>query len=415
MQQWEIWHNARITTMTEGSVPYGLIEDGAIAILGGHIAWVGPRSELPINLADQEERSHDCGGRLLTPGLIDCHTHLVYGGNRAGEFEQRLTGVSYADISRQGGGIMATVRATRAASEQALVDSALQRLDALLAEGVTTVEIKSGYGLEREAELKMLWVARQLAERRPVTVRTTFLGAHALPPDYEGRSHDYISQVCEDMLPAAAEQGLADAVDAFCETIAFTPAQVERVFQTAQRLNLAVKLHAEQLSNQGGAGLAARYGALSADHLEYLDEAGVRAMAAAGTVAVLLPGAFYFLRETQLPPIEQLREQGVPIALATDLNPGSSPINSILAILNMACTLFHLTPEEALTGVTRHAAQALGLAAECGTLEVGKAANFVLWDAEQPAELTYRIGFNPCAAVIYQGELVRGAVAASED
>lgn len=377
---------------------YGVIEDAALAVGTGRIAWIGPRRELPVSDAPVVE----LGGGWITPGLIDCHTHLVFGGERVGEFEQRLEGVDYAEIARRGGGILSTVRATRAASESALLDAALKRLDGLLAEGVTTVEIKSGYGLDTENELKMLRVARELEGRRPVTIKTTFLGAHALAPEYRGRADDYITLVCEEMLPAVAEQGLADAVDAFCENIGFSPGQVERVFRKAGELGLPVKLHAEQLSNQHGTALAARYGALSADHLEYLDEAGVAAMAAAGTVAVLLPGAFYILRETQLPPLDALRRHGVPMALATDLNPGSSPVNSLLDTLNLGCTLFRLTPEEALAGVTCHAARALDLD-DRGVLAPGKRADFVLWDIAQPAELAYWLGARRLCSKVVRG------------
>ena len=397
-----IWVNARLATMA-GGPDYGAIHDGAIAVRGGRIAWVGARADLPPALRTGATREHDAGGRWITPGLVDCHTHLVYAGSRAGEFEQRLNGVTYEAIARAGGGIRATVAATRAASEAALLDAARPRLKALAAEGVTTVEIKSGYGLEAGAEAKMLRVARTLGNMLPLTVRTTFLGAHALPPEFDGRADAYIDEVCERMLPELARAGLVDAVDAFCERIGFSAAQVERVFETARRLGLPVKLHAEQLSNQGGAQLAARYGALSADHLEYIDEEGAIALARAGTVAVLLPGAFYFLRETQVPPIELLRRHGVGMAVATDCNPGTSPMTSLLLALNMACTLFRLTPQEALAGATREAARALGLAADAGTLEAGKVADFVLWDIERPAELAYGIGVNPCHAVVKRG------------
>jgi len=397
-----IWVNARLATMVAGR-GYGAIDDGAIAVRGGRIAWVGARAELPPPLRAAATLEHDAGGRWITPGLIDCHTHLVYAGSRAGEFEQRLNGVTYEEIARAGGGIRATVAATRAASETALLDASRPRLKALAAEGVTTVEIKSGYGLETGAEAKMLRVARALGDALPVTVRTTFLGAHALPPEFDGRADAYIDEVCGRMLPEVARAGLADAVDAFCERIGFSAVQTERVFEAARRLGLPVKLHAEQLSNQGGAPLAARYGALSADHLEYIDEEGAIALARAGTVAVLLPGAFYFLRETQVPPIELLRRLGVAMAVATDCNPGTSPMTSLLLALNMACTLFRLTPQEALAGATRDAARALGLAADAGTLEAGKLADFVLWDVERPAELAYGIGVNPCHAVVKRG------------
>jgi imidazolonepropionase len=372
-----------------GSAAYGLIAPGAVAIAGAHIAWAGADAELPARVACPVE---DAKGALLTPGLIDCHTHLVWAGSRHREFEQRLAGQSYADIAKAGGGIVSTVKATRAASEEELLALALKRALRLTAEGVTTIEIKSGYGLDLANELKLLRVARKVGERLGITVRTTLLAAHAIPPEYQGRSDDYIKGVCDEILPAAAAAHLADAVDAFCETIAFTPAQVERVFTRARELGLAVKIHAEQLSNQQGAALAARFGALSADHLEHLDEAGVSAMAASGTVGVLLPAAFYYLGETRVPPVELLRRHRVPIAIASDLNPGSAPIASLLLNINMACTLFKLTPEEALAGVTRHAAAALGLAAERGTIEAGKIADLVLWDAQHPAELAAQYG-----------------------
>ncbi len=393
--------NLQAATMTGG---YGIVAKAAVLIENGRIAWVGPAAEAPSGSAI------DCGGRLLTPGLIDCHTHLVYGGNRANEFELRLTGVPYAEIAKAGGGIAATVRATRTESGSQLQASALKRLDTLLAEGITTVEIKSGYGLDIDTELKMLRVARQLGQDRPVDVRTTFLGAHTFPPDYRDRRADYVRLVCEQALPAAAKAGLADAVDAFCESIAFSVAETEEVFRAAKAHGLPVKLHAEQLSNLGGAKLAARYGALSVDHIEYLDDEGVDAIAAAGTVAVLLPGAFYYLREKQQPPIAALRSKNVPISIATDLNPGSSPVHSLLATMNMACVLFGLTPEEALLGVTANAARALGLA-DRGRIAPGLKADLALWDAERPGELAYPLGFNPLAAVIRNGALVRGSLA----
>ena len=382
--------NASVAS-SAGSAAYGLINPGAVAIAGERIAWAGPDAELPARLP-AGARVEDAKGALLTPGLIDCHTHLVWAGSRHRDFEQRLAGASYADIAKAGGGIASTVTATRAASEEQLLALAMKRASRLIAEGVTTIEIKSGYGLDLASELKLLRVARALGERLGITVRTTLLAAHAVPPEYQGRADDYIRCVCDEILPAAAAAGLADAVDAFCETIAFTPAQVERVFTRARELGLAVKLHAEQLSNQHGAALAARHGALSADHLEHVDEAGVRAMAASGTVAVLLPAAFYFLRETQLPPLELLRKHRVPIAIASDLNPGSAPIASLLLNLNMACTLFKLTSEEAFAGVTRHAAAALGLGAERGSIEAGKIADLVLWDVEHPTELAAQYG-----------------------
>lgn len=397
-----LWTKARLATMAPSvAAPYGAVEDGVVAARDGRILYAGPRSEAPAFAAAE---TIDCGGRWITPGLIDCHTHLVHGGDRAHEFELRLQGASYEEIARAGGGILSTVTATRAASEDTLFASADRRLAALLAEGVTTVEIKSGYGLETQAEVKTLRVARRIGRERPVRVRTTFLGAHAVPPEFKGRSGDYTTLVAGPMLDAVWAEGLADAVDVFCEGIAFSPDETRTVFEAAQAKGLAIKIHAEQLSNLGGAALAAGMGALSADHLEYLDEAGVIAMAKAGTVAVVLPGAFYFLRETQKPPIELLRRHGVAIALATDVNPGSSPLTSPLLVMNMACTLFRLTPEEALAGLTRHAAQALGLSNEIGTLEAGKACDLAIWDIERPAELAYRIGFNPLHARIWNGQ-----------
>jgi len=393
--------NAAIAGAT-GNAPYGLIPKGAVAIAGERIAWAGPDSELPSRLpaGAQVEDAH---GALLTPGLIDCHTHLVWAGSRHREFEQRLAGASYEEIAKAGGGIVSTVAATRAASEEELLTLAVKRAARLVAEGVTCIEIKSGYGLDLPNELKLLRVARAVGERLPVTVRTTLLAAHAVPPEYRGRADDYIRCVCDDILPAAAAAGLADAVDAFCETIGFTPAQVDRLFTRARELGLPVKLHAEQLSNQHGAALAARHGALSADHLEHLDEEGARAMAAAGTVAVLLPGAFHFLRETRLPPIALLRQHRVPIAIASDLNPGSAPIASLLLNMHMACTLFRMTPEESLAGVTRHAAAALGLGRERGTIQAGEVADLVLWDAMHPAELAAQVGLVRPVAVLHGG------------
>ena len=396
--------DAQLATMRDDGERYGVVRDGAVGLRGGVIAWVGRASDLPRDLAAR--RTLDCGGRWLTPGLVDCHTHLVYAGNRAGEFERRLHGVSYADISREGGGINATVRATRAASTDELAAQSRPRMAALAAEGVTTVEIKSGYGLDTATELKQLAVARALGVQLDVDVRTTLLAAHALPNEFAGRADAYIDYVCREMIPAVARAGAADAVDAFCETIGFTPAQTRRVFAAAGAHRLAVKLHADQLSDTGGAALAAAAGALSADHLEYTNAAGVAAMARAATVAVLLPGAFYALRETQLPPISAFREQRVAMAVATDCNPGTSPVTSLLLILNMACTLFRLTPEEALTGATVHAAKALGLA-DRGTLSAGQRADIAAWDIAEPAELAYRIGGNPCAGVIRAGRIVR--------
>jgi imidazolonepropionase len=380
--------NARLATLVDG---YGVIEDGAVAVRDGRIAWVGRRSSAPPAAA-----IHDCDGLWLTPGLVDCHTHIVYAGNRSDEWEARLNGASYEDIARAGGGIMSTVRATRAASEDDLLRASLPRIRALLAEGVTTLEIKSGYGLDVASEAKMLRVARRVGELLPVTVHTTFLGAHALPPEFAGRADAYIDAVCDEMLPALAAEGLVDAVDAFCDTIGFTLAQTERVFRAARSLRLPVKLHAEQLSNQHGAALAARYGALSADHLEWIDADGVAAMSAAGSIAVLLPAAFYFLRETRLPPVQAFRDAGVPMAVATDCNPGSAPITSLLTTINMACTLFRLTPREAIAGATIHAARALGLGDTIGSLEVGKRADFALYDIARPADLAYAIGARPC-------------------
>jgi imidazolonepropionase len=390
--------NAKFATMVSGGLSYGLIEKGAVAISDGLIQWVGPEKELPVEFAGLQEK--DLGGRLVTPALIDCHTHLVYGGSRATEFELRLKGASYEEISRSGGGILSTVTATRNASEEELFAQSLPRFDALLAEGVRTVEIKSGYGLDLETEIKMLRVARQLGKERNIRVKTSFLGAHAIPPEFAGKAEAYIDFVCEEVLPAVHEEKLADAVDGFCENIAFSTKQISRVFDTASALGLPLKLHAEQLSNLGGTALAANYGALSADHLEYLDEAGIRAMAKSGTVAVVLPGAFYTLRETQFPPLKALRQAGVPLAIATDCNPGSSPLTSLLLCMNMACTLFRMTPEEALCGVTREAAQALGIGPEVGTIEVGKKAEFAVWNVEQPAELAYRIGCNPLEEMV---------------
>ncbi|MEZ5657133.1 MAG: imidazolonepropionase [Burkholderiaceae bacterium] len=368
---------------------YGLVDDGAIAVRAGRIAWVGSTSALPREYLDCPV--HDLEGRLVTPGLIDCHTHLVFGGQRVAEFELRLQGASYEEIARAGGGIRSTVQATRAADEAGLLRGALRHVDAMLAQGVTTIEIKSGYGLDIDTELRMLRVARAIGVQRPVRVRTTFLGAHALPPEFDGRADAYIDEVCLPALRAAHAQGLADAVDGFCEDIGFSPAQIARVFDEARRLGLPVKLHAEQLSNLRGAALTAAYRGLSADHLEYLDEDGARAMAEAGTVAVLLPGAFYMLRETRLPPIDALRAHRVPIAIATDFNPGSSPVLSLPLAMYMAGTLFRLTPEEALAGATREAARALGLA-DAGRIAPGLRADLAAWNLERPAELAYWAG-----------------------
>jgi imidazolonepropionase len=393
-----VFVNLHLATMADG---YGELRDGAVRVRDGRIAWAGPRKEAPLQGATQV----DCGGHWLTPGLIDCHTHIVHAGNRSGEFEARLNGASYEDIARAGGGIMSTVRATRAASEQELLHQSLPRIASLLAEGVTTIEIKSGYGLDLASEAKMLRVARHVGAKLPVRVATTFLGAHAVPPEFAGRPDDYIGALCEQMLPRLAAEGLADAVDAFCESIGFSNAQTERVFEAARRLGLPVKLHAEQLSDQRGAQLVARFGGLSADHLEHLSDEGVAAMSAAGTVAVLLPGAFYFLRDTTPPPIAKLRAAGVPMAVATDCNPGTSPLTSILLAMNMACTLWRLTPREALAGCTIHAARALGMQADAGSIEAGKRADFALWDIAGPADLSYAMGFNPCRGVVNAGVL----------
>ena len=382
-----LWQHCHIATMAQGE--YSIIEDGAMVTAGTLIEWIGSRAELPSGDYGQ---THDLQGAWVTPGLIDCHTHTVFGGNRSGEFEQRLQGVSYAEIAAAGGGIASTVRATRAATEDELFDSSRKRLRSLLRDGVTTVEIKSGYGLDLANERKMLRVARRLGRELPVSVRATCLAAHALPPEYKDRADDYIEHICNEMLPALAAEGLVDAVDAFCEYLAFSTEQVERVFKVAQRLGLPVKLHAEQLSSLHGSSLAARYQALSADHLEFMTEEDAIAMAASGTVAVLLPGAFYFLRETQLPPMDALRKHGVKIAIASDLNPGTSPALSLRLMLNMACTLFRMTPEEALAGATRHAATALGMGDTHGSLEVGKVADFVAWQIDRPADLAYWLG-----------------------
>jgi imidazolonepropionase len=404
--RWDhLWVNLRLATMEAGGAPYGAIADGALATHGDRIAFVGRRDDLPGAPDRLAAEIHDGGGGWMTPGLIDCHTHLVFAGARAREFELRLEGASYAEIARQGGGIVSTVAATRASDDAELLGAALPRLDCFLREGVTTIEIKSGYGLDTASELKMLRVARRLGEIRPIAVATSFLGAHALPGEYAGRQGDYVDLVCDEMLPAVAASGLADAVDAFCETIAFTPDETARIFTVATGLGLRVKLHADQLADLGGAALASRFGALSADHLEYISADSVRAMAASGTVAVLLPGANYFLREKQVPPIAAFREAGVPIALASNCNPGSAPVLSLLLMLSMAATLFRLTPEEALAGVTRNAARALGLA-DRGVLAIGKRADLALWDIAEPAELAYWIGRNPCRCVV-QGGVMR--------
>ncbi|WP_130929374.1 imidazolonepropionase [Pseudomonas sp. Sample_20] len=393
-----LWQHCHVATMANGA--YSIIEDAAIVTSGTLIEWIGPRTQLP---SGEYPAVNDLQGAWVTPGLIDCHTHTVFGGNRSGEFEQRLQGVSYAEIAAQGGGIASTVRATREATEDELFASAAKRLKSLMRDGVTTVEMKSGYGLDLANERKLLRVIRRLAEELPISVRSTCLAAHALPPEYKDRADDYIDLVCEQMLPALAAEGLVDAVDAFCEYLAFSPEQVERVFVAAQQLGLPVKLHAEQLSSLHGSSLAARYKALSADHLEFMDEDDAIAMAAADTVAVLLPGAFYFLRETQLPPMEALRKHKVKIAIASDLNPGTSPALSLRLMLNMACTCFRMTPEEALAGATLHAAQALGMAQTHGSLEVGKVADFVAWDIERPADLAYWLGGDLDKRVVRHG------------
>ncbi len=398
----KLWTQCRVATLQPQAIePYGLIEDAALVVQGALLRWVGPRRDLPPELLDLCTERHDAGGALITPGLIDCHTHLVYAGDRAHEFELRLNGASYEDIARQGGGIAATVQASRSASVEALTRQSQLRLQQLLAEGVTTVEIKSGYGLALPHERRLLQVARGLALANAVDVRTTFLGAHALPPEFAGRSDDYVDEVLRMLEPLHAE-GLVDAVDGFCERIAFSAAQMARVFAAARALGLPVKLHAEQLSDSGGAPMAASYGALSCDHLEWLSEQGAAAMAGSGSVAVLLPGAFYFLRETKLPPVDLLRRHQVPIAIATDCNPGTSPCSSLLLMLNMACTLFGLTPQEALAGVTRHAAQALGLH-DRGVLAAGLRADFVLWNVREPAQLAYALGANSCLQTVYKG------------
>lgn len=396
-----VWRNARLATMSGGaSAPE---PRGAVAARAGRIVHAGPESDLPAELSRAAEVV-DCEGRLVTPGLIDCHTHLVHAGNRANEFEMRLAGATYEEVARAGGGIVSSVKALRAASEEELVRQSLPRLDALIAEGVTTVEIKSGYGLDLDNEAKSLRAARRLASERKVAVRTTFLGAHALPPEAKGDKDAYIDLVAKKMLPEIAARGLADAVDGFCEGIAFSPQQMARVFDKAKALGLPVKLHADQLSNLHGAALAAHYGALSADHLEYTDEDGAAAMAKAGTVAVILPGAFYFIRETKKPPVELFRRHGVGMALATDNNPGTSPLTSLLLTMNMAATLFGMTVDECLAGVTHEAARALGLQGETGTLQAGKWADLAIWDVESPAELVYRMGFNPLYRRIWRGQ-----------
>jgi imidazolonepropionase len=402
-----LWTDAHLATMTAGGAPYGEIRDGAVAALDGRIAWVGARADLPGPVDGLARELRSAGGGWITPGLIDCHTHLIFGGNRADEFERRLGGESYADIARAGGGILATVRATRAADAEGLAALARPRLRRLMADGVTTVEIKSGYGLDLETELAMLRAARALGRQEPVEVVTTLLAAHAVPPEFRDRQGDYVSLVTGPLLDAVADEGLADAVDAFLEDIAFTPDEVTRVFEAARARGIPLRLHADQLADGGGAALAAAHGALSADHLEHTSDEGARALAEAGTVAVLLPGAWYTLRETRRPPIASFRRHRVAMAVATDANPGSSPVLSLLTVLNMACTLFGLTPEEALGGVTRNAALALGLAHDRGTLEVGKRADLAVWDVTRPAELAYWIGAEPLREVAVAGK-VRG-------
>jgi len=393
-----LFTNVRLATMVDAQGgEYGEVQDGALAVRGGRIAWLGARRGAPPAAA-----VHDCGGAWMTPGLVDCHTHIVHAGERGGEWEARLNGASYEDIARAGGGILSTVRATRAASDDELFRQSLPRIRTLLAEGVTTLEIKSGYGLTLLDEAKMLRVARRVGRLLPVNVHTTFLGAHALPPEFAGRADAYIDDVCEQMLPALAAEGLVDAVDAFCERIGFTHAQTVRVFEAAKQLGLPVKLHAEQLSDQDGAALVAQYGGLSADHLEYLSPAGVAAMARAGTVAVLLPGAYYFLRETRMPPLDALRAAGVPLALATDCNPGTSPLTSLLLAMNLACTLWRLSPQEALRGCTVHAARALGRS-DIGRLAPGMRADLALWDVARPSDLAYALGARPCRLVVNGG------------
>jgi imidazolonepropionase len=393
--------NAKLATL-QNNDEFGIIDDGVIVLDGAHIAWVGGAIELPDTYRDQETR--DLGGRLVTPALIDCHTHVVFGGNRAVEFELRLNGASYQEVAQAGGGIVSTVTATRAASEDELLADALIRIDAMIAEGVTFIEVKSGYGLDRETELKMLRVARRIAKVRPIEVKTSFLGAHAVPAEYAGRADAYIEDVCIPTLRVAHTEGLIDAVDGFCEGIAFDTKQIARIFTVAKELGLPVKLHAEQLSNIGGTQLAAQYGALSADHVEYATDADAKALATAGTVAVVLPGAYYTLRETQAPPIQAFRNHGVPMALATDCNPGSSPLTSALLTMNMACTLFRMTPLEALLGMTAHAAKALG-ELNRGRITATAPADLCVWDVEHPAELSYRIGFNPLHSRIFKGTL----------
>jgi imidazolonepropionase len=401
--QRRLWRNARLATLASPREGLGIVERGVVAIEGERIVYAGPEGEMPSSLRGVGEEA-DCEGRWITPGLIDCHTHLVYAGDRAQEFELRLRGASYEEVARAGGGIVSSVKALRAASEDELTRQSLPRLDALIAEGVTTIEIKSGYGLDLINERKSLSAARRLGRERPVDIRTTFLGAHAMPPEAAGDSAAYIAKLVREMLPAIAAENLADAVDGFCEGIAFSPEEIARVFEAAAALGLPVKLHADQLSNLHGAALAARFGALSADHLEHTDEAGAAAMAKAGTVATLLPGAFYFIRETKVPPIDAFRRHGVAMAIATDCNPGTSPLTSLLLTMNMAATLFRMNVEECIAGVTREAARALGLLPRTGTLEAGKSADLAIWNIERPAELVYRMGFNPLHQRIWRGQ-----------
>jgi imidazolonepropionase len=402
-----IWHQCRLATLSPSRQGLGLVDDGLIAATDGRIVYAGPAGDAPSALDAKEQI--DCAGRWITPGLIDCHTHLVYGGNRAHEFEQRLAGASYEEIARAGGGIVSTVKATRQASVDQLVEASLPRLDALIAEGVTTIEIKSGYGLELGTERRQLQAARRLGDERAVAVRTTFLGAHTVPPEMAGNKGGYIDALCNEMLPAIASEGLADAVDAFCEGIAFSPEQTAQVFAKAQTLGLPLRLHADQLSNLHGAALAARFGALSADHLEFADEDGIAAMARAGTVAVVLPGAFYFIREKQSPPIDAMRRHGAPIALASDCNPGTSPLTSLLLTMNMGATLFRLTVDECIAAVTREAARAMGLFDQIGSLEEGKRCDLAIWNIERPAELVYRMGFNPLHIRVWRGAAHAGS------
>ena len=398
-----VWRNARLATMADGAAGLGIVEKGAVAARDGIIIYAGPTADMPASVGQGAEVV-DCESRWITPGLIDCHTHLVYAGNRANEFEMRLAGATYEEVARAGGGIVSSVKSLRAASEDELVAQTLPRLDALMAEGVTTVEVKSGYGLDADNEKKSLRATRRLAGERPVTVRATCLAAHALPPEAKGDKDAFIDLVAGTILPQVAAEKLADAVDGFCEGIAFSLEQMARVFDKAKALGLPVKLHADQLSNLHGAALAARYGALSADHLEYTDEEGAEAMAKAGTVATILPGAYYFIRETKKPPVDLFRRHGVKMAVATDSNPGTSPLTSLLLTMNMAATLFGMTVDECLAGVTREAARALGLLDKTGTLEAGKSADLAIWDIERPAELVYRMGFNPLHARIWRGQ-----------